>query len=355
MENQDNGIKSSEEVKINELEKKEELNPNTVLNDNINENNNIMNKSIDESKLEKNNSLLNQNINSISNHEKDKRQRRGKNEISERIYKCPDCEKSYLSGPALMIHRKLKHNYNKSNENKARGRPKKDYQQENSITIAQNKYNSFLNENMRKPLLTDENSNNKITINLEQIKSNLKNIFTKYKADIFPDIDNVENYSFYKILIENWNKENIELNMESYKDNYLNSKEDKNSNFSKNNSPSIDYIFILYLKELSTKTNNEYFLFIIKFIIFFREWINCKKSDIIKEEYKTENKKEFSQLFNAEGIPDYCNDFFLDYLEINKFFGLNEDEFIELTQHFCFWIYLKKYTPNYILPFKMKE
>ena len=35
-----------------------------------------------------------------NNTEKGKRHRRGKNEISERNYRCPDCDKCYLSGPA---------------------------------------------------------------------------------------------------------------------------------------------------------------------------------------------------------------------------------------------------------------
>ena len=347
----DNNIKSSQNSNF-EDNKSKILNM-KIVDNSLSVNNNTNNTKDNIIEMDKNNSLLNQNRSSSTNIEKDKRQRRGKNEISERIYKCPDCDKSYLSGPALMIHRKIKHNYNKINENKTRGRPKKDYQLENSYNIAQNKYNSFLDNNIRKPFINDENKDiNKIT--LEQVKNNLSDIFNQYKLELFQKIDNIENYSFYQLIINNWNKDKIELNMESFKDNYYNN-DDKNTNHIKYNAPSLDYVFILYLKELSISTNKDYFLFINKFIIFFREWINNKKRDIVKEEYKTEYKKEFTQLFSAEGIPDYCNDFFLEYLEINKFFGLNTDEFIELTQHFCFWLFLKKFSPNYLLPLKMKE
>ena len=296
---------------------------------------------------------INQTIISLST-DKEKRQRRGKNEKSDRIYKCPDCDKSYLSGPALIIHRKIKHNYNKLNENKSRGRPKKDYQQENSYSTAQNKYINFFNTDIRKPFLSDENQNNNIN-NLEQIKNNLDIIFTSFKSYLFSNMDNIEKYNFYKYLIDNWNIVKNEANMESLKDDYYNNDDKKELVCSKCNSPPLDFIFIKYLKEFACNTNKDYFLFINRFIIVFREWINNKKREIIKEEYKTEDKKEFSQIFNAEGIPDYCNDFFIEYLEPNKFFDLNVDEFIELTQHFCFWLFLKKYTPNYLLPLKTKE
>lgn len=350
MINTDNNIKTTLNSNPDINTKNDDINKNKMIRSSASIENSV---SFDKDNIlvekEKNNLLLNQNRSTSSNIEKDKRQRRGKNEISERTYKCPDCEKSYLSGPALMIHRKLKHNYNKTNENKTRGRPKKDYLLENSYNIAHNKYNIFFNNNIRKP---DDNKDK--AINIEQIKSNLTDIFNQYKKELFQNIDNIENYSFYKLLILNWNKQKIELNIESFKDNYY-TNDAKNLNHLKDNAPSLDYVFLLYLKELSLITNKEYFLFITKFIIFFREWINNKKRNIIKEEYKNESEKEFSQLFNAEGVPDYCNDFFIEYLEINNFFGLNVDEFIELTQHFCFWLFLKKYSPNYLLPIKIKE
>ena len=48
--------------------------------------------------------------------EKSKRHRRTKDEITERQFQCPDCDKCYLSGPALTTHRKTKHGYELNNE-----------------------------------------------------------------------------------------------------------------------------------------------------------------------------------------------------------------------------------------------
>jgi hypothetical protein len=42
---------------------------------------------------------------------KEKKRRRKKYDDSERKYQCPDCDKSYLSEPALFTHRKIKHGF----------------------------------------------------------------------------------------------------------------------------------------------------------------------------------------------------------------------------------------------------
>ena len=82
--------------------------------------------------------------------EKVKRHRRGKNEINDRKYICPDCDKCYLSGPALTTHRKTKHGYGvEGDKSKRRGRPKKEGQnEENQSDI--NKFNNFFNHENRK-------------------------------------------------------------------------------------------------------------------------------------------------------------------------------------------------------------
>ena len=71
-----------------------------------------------------------------------KRHRRGKNEINERNFRCPDCGKCYLSGPALTTHRKTKHNYGNSGDKRNRGRPKRDGI-ENQQNNQQSKFNNF--------------------------------------------------------------------------------------------------------------------------------------------------------------------------------------------------------------------
>ena len=87
---------------------------------------------------------------------------------------------------------------------------------------------------------------------------------------------------------------------------------------------------------------------VYKFIVLFRECINNIKKTKVKDEYKTEKEKEYSQLFSAEAIPESCNDFFLEFMQPNGYYGLNEQELIELAQHFCFWLYCNKYTHSYL-------
>ena len=292
-----------------------------------------------------NNSATKENNNSAPNNEKGKRHRRGKNETSaERTFKCPDCEKCYLSGPALIIHRKTKHDYNPENEKKSRGRPKKEEQQENSYQNALVKFRNFLNDITRKKE-SENGIEKKEEINLDLIKDNFNNIFRQCKNDLFQNIDNIENYPFYQLIINSWDKNTSQLEKEYMNENNINW---NGNNPNKVNSPYLDQILFLYLKELSNKTNKKYFWFINKFIVLFREFINIFKKEQVNEKYKNENNKEYSQLFNAEGIPESCNDFYLEFMQPKQYFGLNEEELIELAQHFCFWLYLNKYSHSYL-------
>ena len=344
-------IKKAEDSNLNNLisNKEESKQNNESLNLNKeeeqNESQSLKEKDLSkDSQADLNNSPTKENINSTSNNGKAKRHRRGKNETTaERTFKCPDCDKCYLSGPALIIHRKTKHGYNSETEKKSRGRPKKEEQQENSYQIAQIKYNNFLNNDNRKKNYEQSEQNEEI--NLELIKDNLNNIFRQCKNDLFLNIDIVENYPFYQLIINNWEKDNPEFVNECLSDN---NKVENGNITNKINSPPLDIIFFMYLKEFASKTNKNYFWFINKFIVLFRECINSLKKEIVKEEYKNGKEKEYSQLFSAEGIPESCNDFFLEFMQPKNYFGLNEGELIELAQHFCFWLYSNKYTHSYL-------
>ena len=279
-----------------------------------------------------------------NNLEKNKRHRRGKNEISDRTYQCPDCEKCYLSGPALTTHRKTKHGYGTNGEKKSRGRPKKDCNSENNTTTmnAQIKFNNFFNVDIRKPLTTDMEINNK-TISLDIIKENISNIFKQCKNELFKNIENVEKYSFYDLVIKNWEKENPEIQQESF------SATTKNDVASiKVNNPNLDGLLFLYLKETAKNTNTTYFWFIVKFIVLFREAVNKLRGNMVKKEDKTEKNIVYSQIYNAETVPEICNDFFVEFMDKYRFFGLNQMELIELVQHFCYWLYSKQYTQAHL-------
>ena len=338
IENQENSQQNNESSNLNNDERdREDQNESQNEKEQNKETSNDLNNSTNKEKEK-------ENMNSTSNNEKGKRHRRGKNETSgERNYKCPDCDKCYLSGPALVIHRKTKHGYNTETEKKSRGRPKKAEQQENSYHNAQIKYNTFLNDERRKKK-PDEGDEKEI--NLDLIKDNLNNIFRQCKNYIFSNINDVEDYPFYQLVIDNWDKNNYEFPSQCLSDNTNKSDSDQTGN--KYNSPPLDPIFFMYLKEFSTKTNNNYFWFINKFIVLFRECINSLKKQNVKEEFKKGNQTEYSQLFSAEAIPESCNDFFLEFMQPKNYFGLDENELIELTQNFCFWLYKKQYTHSYL-------
>ena len=263
------------------------------------------------------------------NLEKIKRHRRGKNEINDRNFRCPDCDKCYLSGPALTTHRKTKHGYGNNGEKRARGRPRKDCLNENVPNSPQNKFLYFFNEEHRKCL--EDN-----IINLVVVKNDLRIIFKQCQQELFNEIDDVENYSFYQLIVDNWEKEIPNLVQECFI--AISKIEDP---LNKIQSYNLDGILFFYLKEFYKNTNLEYFWFMIKFIVLFRECINRLRADLVK---KDQQNKLYSEIYNCENVPEVCNDFLLEFMEPYDYFGMNKDEIIELIQHFCYWLNLKEYT-----------
>ena len=112
--------------------------------------------------------------------------------------------------------------------------------------------------------------------------------------------------------------------------------------------PSIDEVFYIYIKYLYNKVNKDYICLVLKYIIIFREYINKGKNDCINKEFITENKKEYTQIYDAEIIPDLFNDFLMDFMETHNYFSLNKNKVIELIEYFCFWLNLQGYTNSRI-------
>jgi len=280
------------------------------------------------------------------NHEegKVKRHRRRNSEITEKAYQCPDCDKCYLSGPALTMHRKTKHGYGSNGEIKTRGRPKKDGIPDNPTAIAQQKFDVFFQNETRKPPSLDQTMNEK-TISLETIRENLTDIFRQLQKEVLDKYKEVGEYKFYNLVINNWEKAKPEIEEESYFDDNQNGID---IHPKKTNSPNIDGLFYLYLREFSKKTNKNYFWFLLKFVVLFREFINQKKKEYVKKELETKDKTEYTQIYNAENIPEICNDFYIEFMEPKHFFGLNQTELIEVIQHYCFWLYSNKYTQAHL-------
>ena len=286
--------------------------------------------------------------------EKVKRHRRGKNEINDRKYICPDCDKCYLSGPALTTHRKTKHGYgNEGEKSKRRGRPKKEGATEEGQN-ALNKFNNFFNHENRKKnnniLQVDKEnkeSEEEKEVELSKIKDILTKIFNQCKEQLFKEIENIDKYSFYNLIIENWEKAKEALFPEDEKFCY-NAQFRKGDTLSKLNSYNLDQLFFIYLKEFSKKVNDDYLWFMFKFVVLFRECINLKNEGAVTPEIKTEKRQVYTQIFNAEKVPEICNYFFLDFLQPYDNFGLNKEELIELIQNFCYWLYINKYAQSHL-------
>jgi hypothetical protein len=288
--------------------------------------------------------------------EKLKRRRRGKSEINDRKYHCPDCEKCYLSGPALTTHRKTKHGYGVEGVNtKKRGRPKKEGQTEGGQNT-QNKYNNFFNADHRKKINqeildekkeNEEGKNEEKAVELNKIKDILIKIFNQTKEQIFQNIENIDKYTFYNLIVENWEKD--ESNLFPPEERFCYSiPVRKDETPTKLNSYNLDQLFFNYLKEFSKKVNDDYLWFMFKFIVLFRECINLKNKEQIRPENKSDKRQLFTQIYNAETVPEACNYFFLDFLMPYDNFGLNKDELIELVQHFCYWLYINQYTQSHL-------
>lgn len=298
---------------------------------------------------------------------KAKRRRRGKSEINDRKFSCPDCDKCYLSGPALTTHRKNKHGYGVTGEKeKKRGRPPKKEGANDGNQNALNKFNSFFNDERRKKNNIQENKedikdnskneenkeNEKDTkeekeVELNKIKGILTKIYEQCKTKIFQGIDSIDNYAFYKLIIKYW--ESSEEDPFPPEEKFCLTYPEKKGDISpKSNSFNIDQLFFNYLREFSNKVNDDYLWFMFKFIVLFRECINLKKKDLIKPEDKTDDRKEYTQIYNAEKVPETCNYFFLEFLQHYDYFGLLKEELIELVQHFCYWLYKNQYTQSHL-------
>jgi hypothetical protein len=101
-----------------------------------------------------------------------------------------------------------------------------------------------------------------------------------------------------------------------------------------------DEVFSDYVFKMSRYCNPTYFVKLIKFITLFRECVNV----FYKDKVKTEGY-EFSQIFNAEDVPDISNEFITEFLDTDQnVFDISKDEAIDLTQNFCHWLYENNFT-----------
>ena len=146
-------------------------------------------------------------------------------------------------------------------------------------------------------------------------------IYVDYKSYLPKAYNNILDNPLFKKIYDNINLEN-------------------NENKAKN----CDEVFFEYLKDMATQTNKDYFIFVFKFAVCFRESINKFKTN------EVDPNKEYTEVYNSDQVPDVCNEFITEFMENADYFGMNSDdnknEFIEIIQHFCFWMFDNGYTTS---------
>ena len=269
---------------------------------------------------------------------KTKRHRRRKSIEDSRDFKCPECFRTYLSSSALKNHRRMKHNFGIENEKKGRGRPKKEFLEEEYMNQTRKDYNNFLEEKKKKK---EEN------VDLSDIKGVFNDMFIRYRNDLFEEVENIEKNTFYNLFKENWEKDNKTISNNLEKESYS-SMLNCSPAINIVNKPPIDCIFFQYIKYISNIIEKDYVVFIIKFIIIFRQYLNKEKQGLINSEHINEKKKEYTQIYDASVITDFLNDFLMDFMENRNYFNLDKDELVKIIEYFCFWLFSEGYTDSHI-------
>ena len=290
-------------------------------------------------KLNKNNNFSDNNYATVKiNHSSNKRHRRGKAEITDRTYQCPDCLKSYFSVPALSNHRKNKHGYV----------PKKKNQED--LISSDNKsnksfdFNSFFNISYRSRKLSESNDiiqeQNEINANL--VEEYFIEIYKQCKNILFQKDEILEDVPFFEMIIKNWENPIYEIIPSS--ENY--------PLIDKNKDITIDKALFIYLKCSSELTNKYYFWFLLKLVIIIRQSINISKNqknnnnniDSENLELNFNSKSQYTETNNCHEFPNLLNVFYTKFFEPNTFFGLNQNESFKALQHLCDWLYNNKLT-----------
>ena len=259
------------------------------------------------------------------NKEKDPKltRRRSKNEQEGRTFICSECHKSYLSYPALYTHHKIKHETNK-NLGRGRGRPKKE---QNENIIEKNRYNPI-----------------NITFFAKEERTGKTSL---------SEINNCIETAYVEIYLDDYKSRNESRNMKNYNNSdeqpFLDKfKKDSHDIYKNiiNMHAKADTVFIDYLNKMSNFCKPDYFVQLIKFVTLFREHINISNNN-------NKDNKEYTEINDAENIPDYCNSFINQFLypkgNNNNDFLFQKEESIDLIQNICYWMFDNNFTSTKIL------
>ena len=282
---------------------------------------NIGQTSIQENQNNNNEKTSNNSVNNSNKkvgNKKVLKKRKSKNESEGRRFECKECQKCYLSYPALYTHRKIKHKTNISLGK--RGRPKKD-QGENELE--KKKYNpinlTFFSKVERTGNTETKEINKCIDEAFLEIYKNVNELTTikNYSSiDEHPFLNKFKNdgHDIYKYIID---EHQI-----------------------------IDTVLIDYLNKMSMFCNNKYYIKLIIFVTLFREFANHFFSSKL---VKNNDKNEYTEIYDAEDFPDISNNFIIEFLHPESKennFGFTKDESIDLTQNLCYWLYDNNHTSS---------
>lgn len=206
------------------------------------------------------------------------------------------------------------------------------------------KFEKFFEKNNRR---LQDNSNRNPEQNYEKA---FNDIYKEHSSQMNnPTYTNWKEYPLLKLMISISNNNNN------------NSASEENNNSNANNE-CCDVVMKKYLDAILTQCNDDYFVFVIKFIILFRECYNSNKEkdnntanvidNVDINESNINNNSEISTIRSADKLPELCNAFFCEYLDKKKYICFDEkedqNELIEIIQHFCYWLFINKYTKSRI-------
>ena len=134
---------------------------------------------------------------------------------------------------------------------------------------------------------------------------------------------------------------------------------------------SLDQIFVRYLKEFSVETNKAYFFFMLRLIMFLREFINSKKKSFLERKKKGKSNPTiyFDKIHIGNIVKNLGNDFIILFLRkergeenqtLLRYFKMDSitdinNEIKELYIHLCFWLYEYKYAESFLMEYVSDE
>jgi hypothetical protein len=253
------------------------------------------------------------NPNEIGTEKKKRKKRRKKDEIEGRNFPCPMCDKAYFSYPALINHKKMKHNPDQApEEDRRRTRFKKINDKIQFFEEYQEKIKTFFEHKQR--------GENLISASKEELNSFFKKLEIQSKY--------LNNFQDHKLI----------LNMIVF------SEETETDLQSSSKTKTIDEAIISFLKSSVYKTSFKYLNNLVEYCLLFRECVNNIKEN-----------NEYASTGPSRVIPELANDF-VKFLADKNYFEINAEnlesfqsmDIIDFLQYFCHWCLSNKFTKSKI-------